>query len=219
MKYLLLIAVFIGTCVFMSCVKPTSSDEYNWDWQPYSKTSWFGSDGRTELSGIAAENGGFSYKATISNSNIVDTLGLLITTFPSMHVISNIESGSSAQLSIFATISSKPDSMLLSTVQVDPVTHDTSKYAYFQFGKVRGIIRTAGKDSVFTQPRAFASNILYSYQPSINPDSCSKRFKVQLIVNWNAYTGASVIDTMKTTTVTVQIKNMAFSVRGIDILK
>jgi hypothetical protein len=81
------------------------------------------------------------------------------------------------------------------------------------------MIRTAGKDSVLTAPRPFAPDTLYSYSPSINPDSCSREIYLQLTVNWNTYTGPAVVNPLTSTKVSVQVKNLSLTVTGVDILK
>jgi hypothetical protein len=70
-----------------------------------------------------------------------------------------------------------------------------------------------------TQPRPFGSDALFAYSPSIHPDSCSRQIYIQLILNWKNYTGPAVLDTLKTSKISVQVKNMGLTVSGVDILK
>lgn len=212
-----LLLVGAAVCINSSCTKSTSSEEYDSVWRPYSGTAW--TKPSSGLENFSATEGGFSFDATISSANTIDTLAVKLAFIPSQYIISNIESGKDAQFTVSATVSSVMDSMKLKTVQYDPVKHDTTRYAYVQFGKVSGIVRTYGKDNVLTQPRSFASDALYAYSPSIHPDSCSRQIYLQIILNWKSYTGAAVLDTLKTTKISVQVKDVALTVSGVDILK
>jgi hypothetical protein len=209
------ILLVAGIGLFSSC-KSTNADNYDSVWKPYSGTNWAQP---SAIQNFSARDGGFTFAATISQTNAVDTLGVVLPFSPSMYVISNIESGSTAQFAVSASVSSPLDSMKLKTIVIDPVKHDTTRYAYFQFGRVRGTVQTSGINKVLTAPRAFGSDGVFTYAPSIHPDSCSQKITLQLIVNWNNYTGAAVLDTLKTTTISVQVKNMSLTVSGIAILK
>jgi hypothetical protein len=209
-QFLALLLVAAGACLNFACVKSTSSSEYDSVWKPYSGTTW------TKPSGIenfAATDGGFQFDATISTANTADAAGLKLTFVPPMYVISNIESGSSAQFAITADVVSQ-DSMQL----VTPGTGG-QKYTFFAFGRVGGNVQTFGKDSVLTTARSFTSGAPFTYSPSINPDSCSKRLSLQLVLNWKPYSGPAVTDTLKTTKISVKVKNMSLTVSGVDILK
>lgn len=208
-QYFVLLLVGAGAMLTSSCIKSTSSSEYDSVWRPYGSTVW---SKPSAIENFSAADGGFSFDATISSSNAVDTLGLKLTFIPSMYVISNIETANAAQFTISAAITSQPDSMKLKTAG-----SSGALYTFYQFGSVRGIVRTYGKDSVLTAPRAFTSGTLYSYTASLHPDSCGAQLNVQLILNWNLYTGAAVIDTLKTTKVSVRVKNMGLTVTGVDI--
>ncbi|MDD8016821.1 MAG: hypothetical protein PHP42_00460 [Bacteroidota bacterium] len=204
MKNLLVVLFLAGISLFCSsCVKSTSSDKYDAVWKPYSSTIW--AKQSAGITNFAAADGGCNFDATITTASIADTVWLI----PTMYNISNIESGKNPLLTISASVSSNPDSMKL----------DSAHYTYFQFGRLDGTIQTFGKDSVRTQPRSFASNTLYSYAPSIRPDSCSRQMYIQIILHWNSYSGPAVLDTLKSAKISVQLKNISFAVSGIDILK
>jgi hypothetical protein len=212
-----LLTVVAGALLLASCSKSTNSDEYASNWKPYSGTTW--KKPATALN-FSAINGGFQFDANISTANTVDTLGVNLAGFiPTMYQISNFETASDAQLAVSVSVTSPLDSMKLKTMIIDPTTHDTTLYEHFQFGRVRGSIQTFGKDSVLTQPRVFGQDALFTYAPSVHPDSCSRQIALKLILNWNSYTGRAVLDTLKTTKVTVTVRNMAFTVNGVDILK
>ncbi len=206
-----MLLVVAGACLTSSCIKSTSSSEYDSVWRPYASTVW---SSPSSASNFSATDGGFSFDASITSANVVDTLGVKLTFIPTMYMISNIETGADAQFTIFATVASKPDSMKLKTAGANGAL-----YTFFQLGAVHGNLRTYGKDSVLTSPRAFVSDAQFTYAPSVHPDSCSKQLYVQLILNWNKYTGPAVIDTLKTTKISVKVSTMAFTVTGIDILK
>ncbi len=203
--FLFLLCMCAGACMISSCQKSTNSSEYNSVWRPYSSTVWERPSG---IENFSADDGGFSFDVAVSASNLKDTLKF--TFAPAIYKISNIESGADAQLTISAAVTSKLDSMKLV---------GGTQYTFYQFGKVSGAVRTFGKDSVLTTARIFPSETQFTYKPSINPDSCSRRMTVQLFVNWKAYTGAAVTDTLTTTKITVKVKDLSLTVTGVDILK
>lgn len=213
---LFLFIVVAGACLNGSCIKSTSSAQYDSVWKPYTGTVWTQPAG---ISNFATSDGGFQFDAVISQLNRVDSLGVKVAFIPAMYQVTDIETGSGANLTVFAGIVSIPDSMQLQVPQINPATHDTVRYIHFQFGRVTGSIRTAGKDSVLSAPRAFAPDTLYSYSPSIHPDSCSREMYLQFTVNWNTFTGPAVVNPLTSTKVTIQVKNLSLTVTGVDILK
>jgi hypothetical protein len=212
-----MVMVLAGACGLSSCIKSTSSANYDSVWKPYSSTQWV--QPGSGILNFNADNGGFTFDVPITRANTADSLAVSLVFIPSLYIISNIETGGAAQFTISTAISSMKDSMHLKTIQIDPATHDTTRFAYFQFGRVRGSVRTFGVDSVFTQPRVFASGSLFTYAPSIHPDSCSKKIELTLFINWNSYTGPAVLDSLTATTVTVKVSDMALTVTGVAVLK
>jgi hypothetical protein len=211
MKHFLIIGVVASAIVFSSCVKSTSSQEYDSVWKPHSATSWIKSP--STLSNFSATAGGFKFDATITPANQEDTTAVTYTfyadKYPSWYVVSNIESASNAVITASVNVASLPDTIF----------HVAGDTTLFQFGRVNGTIRTFGVDSVLTLPRKLQQNTLLTYSPSIRPDSCSLRLRIDVAMNWNKYNGTSAIDTLKSKKITIEVSDVSFGVYGIDILK
>jgi hypothetical protein len=211
MRHFLIFTMITVSIIFSSCVKSTSSQEYDSIWKPHSGTSWIKSS--SSLGNFVSTAGGFKFDATITPVNQEDTTALMYSFYadnaPSWYVVSNIESASNAVITAAVNVSSIPDTMNL-------VAGGTT---LFQFGRVNGAVRTFGSDSVLTQPRKLQQNTLLTYSPSIRPDSCSRQLRIDVALNWNKYNGASAIDTIKSKKITIEVSNVSFGVYGIDILK
>jgi hypothetical protein len=207
MKHLFLSLLITIAVVFSSCVKSTSSEEYNSIWKPHSGTSWVKTS--TAIENFVSTANGFKFDVTVTPATQDDTSSFYPTKGSSWYVISNIGTASSAAITAQVNVSSIPDTINL-------VGGGTS---LFQFGRVSGAVRTFGVDSISTSPRSLQQNTLLTYSPSIKPDSCSSQLRIDVVLNWNNYTGASAVDTLKSKKVTIEVSNVSFGVYGIDILK
>lgn len=204
MKYFNLLLIAFTGIAFTSCEQTTGSDKYDAVWTPSGEaknTPWEFPAG-VEFS---QSDNGFRFTATIT-----DSVPVSYAFSPKIFSVSNITSAQSAMVAFTAKITSDPDS--ISLTPSGTVVH--------QFGSVGGSITTRGADSLSFSTKAITSNGNSNITLSVNPDSCSKMLRFNVVLSWNNFAGGTSLNALpKSKKVSVEFTNIVMRINGITVLK